>query len=1010
MNWLLHQVLKAVNLYFMNNISKCAAVIALAFSILCTSAIGQQLAFPGAEGAGRFTSGGRGSLAQPTTVFAVTSLGDDNVPGTLRHAVSASTSTFPHRTIVFRVSGTIRLKTPLAIRGNTTIAGQTAPGDGICIADQPVSISGNNVILRYLRIRMGDRYQNLGKVDGSGNGDALGSLGYKNIIVDHCSISWSSDEACTIYRGDSLTIQWSMVTEPLNYSYHFEAGNNDYQEHAYGGIWGARRASFHHNIIAHVKGRAPRFAGSSTYSPGTVGQENANFYNNVVYNWIAYSTNGGEGGNYNIMNNYYKYGPGTSNSVTSGVAIRSMIMNPSKSTDLPYPKVYMAGNYVDGYQAATTRNWVGVAMAGGALADTSQSKVDTPFDISPYNIESTEDAYANVLAGAGATLPRRDTMDCRIVNDITWRIGRVIDVQGGFAHGTPFEETIGAWPTLKSKPAPTDSDSDGMPDAWEDANGLNKNNAADRQLVAANGYTNLENYLNSIVNTSPELFISAALTTFSAVVAAPSATQAYMLSGVNLNGTVTVQPPAGYEVSANNGATWFSNTQPLVLTPAAGTLATSSLLLRLNPAAAGAFKGYVLHFTSASDTTYLALDGLAVEAPQGWQVLIQWPMTSGNADNAAVRNPLIQPTQPSFSRFFVSNGSTVAAVPAYSSTHGQAFSPASDGSGLWTTASGGNGGNLSRLFYEQFVIQTVNGASVTVDSLVLNASFYNTSSNTRLAIVYSKSGFTIADSADVTGGLGPDGLPLAGSANGAYNTPVLLLNQTSSTTANYRFALNGASGVQLAIGESLTIRLYFSCGSTSNGRYAKLRDMNVIGRSGSTLPLSLFRFDGFERNGSALLQWQINDVREVAAFEVERRTAQTAFAKLASVSPAGISQKSFEFADDQLPQGVVYYRLKTLDKAGRSSLSRTIIINRRLAGTFALFPNPASQTITITYPALTKAGEIRMVNARGQVVSRMTIQQHSTQSTLNVQGLMPGSYRALVYAGGKRQGLNFVKQ
>jgi hypothetical protein len=549
-----------------------------------------------------------------------------------------------------------------------------------------------------------------------------------------------------------------------------------------------------------------------------------------------------------------------------------------------------------------------------------------------------------------------------------------------------------------------------MPDAWEDASGLNKNNAADRQDIAANGYTNLENYLNSIVNTSPELYTSGALAPFNAIVSTPSATQPYTLDGVGLDGAVTVQPPAGFEVSADNGATWFGNAQPLVLTPAAGTLATTSLLLRLNPASAGAFKGYVLHFTAASDTTYLTLDGLAAEAPLGSQVLIQWPMTIGNADNAAVRNPLLQPTQPSFSRFFLSNGTTVAAVPAYSETHGQAFSPAADGAGLWTTASGGNGGNLSRLFYEQFVIQPIAGAALTVDSIVLNASFYNTSSNTRFAIVYSKNGFTTADSANVTGGIGADGLPLASSANGAYNTPVLLPNQTAATTANYRFALNGANGVQLAAGESLTIRMYFSCGSSSTGRYAKLRDMNVIGRTGSTLPLGLFRFDGFERNGTALLQWQINDVREVAAFEVQRRTAQTDFSTVATITPAGISQTSFEFADDQLPPGVVYYRLKTLDKAGRSSISRTIVINRRLAGSFALFPNPASQTLTITHPALAKAGEIRVVNANGQVVSRMPAKQYSTQTTLPVQGLMPGSYRALVYAGNERGVLNFVKQ
>lgn len=469
-------------------------------TVLCTNA--QIIAFPGAEGAGRFATGGRGTAAQPTTVFEVTNLNDDNNPGSLRYALQASATTYPHKTIVFRVSGTIHLSSKLNIRSNTTIAGQTAPGGGICIADHPVVISGDNVIIRYLRIRMGDKNQDKGMVDGSGSDDAFGNLGNKNIIIDHCSISWSSDECLTIYRGDSLTVQWSIVSEPLNYSYHFEAGGSDYQEHGYGGIWGSKRGSFHHNLIAHVKGRAPRFAGSSTYTPGTVGQENADFRNNVVYNWISYSTNGGEGGNYNLVNNYYKYGPSTSSGSSSGVPIKNMIMNPSKSTDLPYPKLYLSGNHVDGSTAITANNWKGMAMAGGTLADTVLSKVDLPFDIAPVTTHTATEAYQLVLQGAGAMLPARDTLDQRIVNDVTNRTGRVIDVQGGYPHGTPYAQTVNAWPALASGTPLADDDHDGMPNAWETARGLNPNDASDRAGITTGGYTNLEVYLNTIANGS----------------------------------------------------------------------------------------------------------------------------------------------------------------------------------------------------------------------------------------------------------------------------------------------------------------------------------------------------------------------------------------------------------------------------------------------------------------------------------------------------------------------------
>lgn len=466
----------------------------LIFCLLYSQSLMAQLpAFPGAEGYGKYTTGGRGTPNSPTTVFAVTNLTDINSPGSLRYALQAPAT---YRTVVFRISGTIRLTSKLRIPANTTIAGQTAPGGGICIADHPVVISGDNVIVRYLRIRMGDRNQNKGMVDGSGGDDAFGNLGNKHIIIDHCSVSWSSDEALTVYRGDSITLQWNIVSEPLNYSYHFEEGGSDFQTHGYGGIWGSRHGSFHHNLIMHIKGRAPRFSGSGSYPAGI--KDHCDFRNNVIYNWSDYSTNGGEGGEYNLVNNYYKYGPDTRSGSTSGIPKNGMIMNPSKSSSLPYPKVYLSGNYVDSHPEITASNWRGIAPAGGSSADTATIKVATPFPVDELTIQSAEEAYLQVLADAGASLPLRDTLDQRLVNDVANRTGRIIDVQGGYPHGTPFAETIDAWPTLETGEAPVDTDGDGMSDDWELAEGLNPELASDRSGIATNGYTNLENYLNNI--------------------------------------------------------------------------------------------------------------------------------------------------------------------------------------------------------------------------------------------------------------------------------------------------------------------------------------------------------------------------------------------------------------------------------------------------------------------------------------------------------------------------------
>jgi len=484
---------------------KFLAIILL--SNLLNQVTAQQLAFPTAEGAGRFTSGGRGTSSALTTVYYVTSLADDGSAGTLRYAVN---QTAAYRTIVFKVSGTIRLGSNLTIKANTTIAGQSAPGDGICLADRSVLLGGNNIIVQYLRFRLGDKNQlkttpagcgvpvapftaSCMPLNGSGGDDAFGGTGRKNIIIDHCTMSWSNDEACTIYGGDSTTVQWCMISEPLNYSYHFETGDADFEHHGYGGIWGGRRASFHHNLLAHCQGRACRFDGSRNLDGGaTVGLENCDFTNNVIYNWGGYNVNGGEGGNYNIVNNYYKYGPSTS----SGV--RSMVINPYATSPLPYGKYYVTGNYVDGSTSVTNNNWLGAKMQGGSLADTAQSKVSTPFNVSSINIQTPVDAYNAIIKNVGVTIPTRDTLDKRVIKNVVNRTGAIIDVQGNYPHGTAFALTTNAWPTLTTGNPPTDTDFDGMPNWWEKREGLNPSNYSDRGTITSNGYTVLEKYLYSI--------------------------------------------------------------------------------------------------------------------------------------------------------------------------------------------------------------------------------------------------------------------------------------------------------------------------------------------------------------------------------------------------------------------------------------------------------------------------------------------------------------------------------
>jgi len=437
------------------------------------------VAFPGAEGFGKYTTGGRGGK-----VYKVTNL-DDSGPGSFREAVSAKEP----RIVVFAVSGTIHLQSKLIIRGNITIAGQSAPGDGICLADYPVTMNGDNIIIRYLRFRMGDRYQNKGMVDGAGSDDAFCGSRNKQVIIDHCSMSWSTDEVCSIYGGDSTTLQWNIISEPLNYSYHFEKGDTGFEKHGYGGIWGGAHLSAHHNLFAHCTSRNPRFNGVRLGAD----RELVDFRNNVIYNWGHNSAYGGERGEYNIVNNYYKPGPAT------GKNVRHRIVNPT--IEAPGAgQFFVEGNYVWGRPDVTTDNRLGVHAGKNTEADLAMVTAKNPFEVVNLPRISAEKAYKAVLLNAGASY-KRDTLDQRIIGEVEKGTGRIIDVQGGYPHGTPYEGTVSAWPALKTLPAPADKDGDGMPDEWEIKNGLNPNDASDAALFSLNRqYTNIEVYLNSLVS------------------------------------------------------------------------------------------------------------------------------------------------------------------------------------------------------------------------------------------------------------------------------------------------------------------------------------------------------------------------------------------------------------------------------------------------------------------------------------------------------------------------------
>ena len=429
-------------------------ILFLGLFIVCQStAFAQQLAFPGAEGFGRFTSGGRGGKVIPVTNL------NDKGPGSLRSAIETNGA----RTIVFRVSGTIALKSELTIQnGNLTIAGQTAPGDGICIRNYPLIIAADNVIIRYLRVRLGDEC----KVEG----DAISAIFQKDIIIDHCSFSWGTDEVASIRDNVNSTVQWCLISESLTHSIHHKG------DHGYGGIWGGQGATFHHNLIAHNSSRNPRFNGSRySHKPEA---EYVDFRNNVIFNWGFNSAYGGEGGHQNIIANYYKAGPASE--------CPDRIVEPWDSTG----QWYVAENFVFGFLAITADNW-----AGGVQGKFRNfGRVDQPFAAAPVATHSAEVAYELVLANCGAVLPKRDAVDERLVAEV--RDGIVHFGKNGIIDS---QREVGGWPTLNSTTPVKDADQDGMADDWELTNGFNPNDPNDRNGdFDGDGYTNLEEYLNSL--------------------------------------------------------------------------------------------------------------------------------------------------------------------------------------------------------------------------------------------------------------------------------------------------------------------------------------------------------------------------------------------------------------------------------------------------------------------------------------------------------------------------------
>jgi hypothetical protein len=429
----------------------------------------RHVAFPGAEGYGRFAIGGRGGR-----VIEVTNL-DNSGPGSLREAVEAEGP----RTIVFRVGGTIHLKTRLIVtKPYCTIAGQTAPGDGIALRGATVGAGGtHDVIIRYVRIRIGDESGRT--MDGCG-------LGYcDNGIVDHCSIAWSIDEGFSSRGAKNITLQRSIIAEPLNLSIHSHYVGTG-KGHSFAGSISGEIGSFHHNLLANCAGRNWSLAGGLTRGGMFAGF--LDIRNNVVYNWV-HRTNDGGVRKLNLVGNYYIPGPATQ-------VFHLLIAKIELRLPNDVQQFFAANNMMEGRPQYDRDN----LQNGGVIGpDIAEMKLNEPFCDSFITEQPAKQAYESVIGDVGANYPKYDSIDARTVRDVVRRSFTFRGSKTNLPGIIDSQRDVGPYPDLKGGEAPIDADHDGMPDAWEKDHGLNPNDPADGAIdPVGDGYTNLERYLNTI--------------------------------------------------------------------------------------------------------------------------------------------------------------------------------------------------------------------------------------------------------------------------------------------------------------------------------------------------------------------------------------------------------------------------------------------------------------------------------------------------------------------------------
>ena len=513
------------------------------------------------------------------------------------------------------------------------------------------------------------------------------------------------------------------------------------------------------------------------------------------------------------------------------------------------------------------------------------------------------------------------------------------------------------------------------------------------------------------ISNAPALVVNASaalsLCGFSQALGTPSAAQTYTIAGTNLTANVIITPPVNFEVSSDNSS-WFTNASPLSISPGSGTVPTTTIYVRLNAPAVGNYSGNVLNASAGAASLNVAVAGNTAAAPTSF-LIKAWALTQNTNDSAAVRSIGVTPGATTLNNLYGSDGTQPAGTPivAYSNQYGQAFGSNTAGN-QWTQV----GGTLKREYYQQFTVTAAAGYTLRIDSISFLSDFYLTTSGIKMAAVYSKNGFgSPADSTEFLNGLGPTGASLTLAASGNFTKSFALLRNDAGPINYYALSLNGVTGVSLNAGETLTIRLYWACGSTGLPRFAFLKNVLIKGLITSPTPLSLLSFNAQFANTNVQLVWKTENEINTRSFDVERSADGNSFYAIGNVGAKNYAgTNNYTLTDNAPLPGVSFYRLKMIDRDGSFKYSPVIAINNKKHTALKIFPNPVGATLFVTHAKAGADARFEIYAMDGRKINNYAAAKDAVQTSIDAGALTRGNYNLVFVNGSDVQFIKFSRQ